>query len=354
MDTSLDGYAKAQEAKFSLIFTNMKSFIFVTIFSTFFLFGSQLSAQKAQKTGFFMPADTLNKARAYTLIGGTSVGYAATMIGLNAAWYADFERSGFHLFNDWGEWNDMDKVGHLYSAYNESLILMYGGLWAGMPRKKAMWMGVGFGALFQTSIEVLDGFSEKWGFSIGDMAFNTGGLALLAAQELAWQEQRITLKLSAHPVSYPRTTLNATNGQGTTTVADRAAELYGEKFYETFLKDYNGQTLWASVNIRSFLKKEDSKIPRWLNIAVGYGAENLLGGFANTWTTDGLNYTASPIDFTRRRQFYLSFDIDFTRIKSRKPFLKGLLICLNALKFPAPTLEWNTHNGGFRFYPIYF
>ncbi len=332
----------------------MKSFIFITTFSAFFLFGDQLMAQEGQKVGFFMPADTLNKARAYTLIGGTTAGYAATMIGLNAAWYAGFERSSFHLFNDWGEWNDMDKVGHFYSAYNESLILMYGGLWAGMPRKKAMWMGVGFGALFQTSIEVLDGFSEKWGFSIGDIAFNTGGLALLAAQELAWQEQRITLKLSAHPVSYPRTTLNATNGQGTTTVADRAEELYGEKFYETFLKDYNGQTLWASVNIHAFLKKENTKIPRWLNIAVGYGAENLLGGFANTWTTDDLSYTANPVDFTRRRQFYFSLDIDFTRIKSKKPFLKGLLICLNALKFPAPTLEWNTHGGGFRFYPIYF
>lgn len=332
----------------------MKSFVFLIIFSAFFLFSDQLVAQKEQRAGFFMPSDTFNKARTYTLIGGTSVGYVATMIGLNAAWYADFERSSFHLFNDWGEWNDMDKVGHLYSAYNESLILMYGGLWAGMPRKKAMWMGVGFGALFQTSIEILDGFSAKWGFSVGDIAFNTAGLALLTAQELAWQEQRITLKLSAHPVSYPRTTLNATNGQGTTTVADRAAELYGEKFYETFLKDYNGQTLWASVNIRSFLKKENSKIPRWLNIAVGYGADNLLGGFSNSWTTDELNYTANPTDFTRRRQFYLSFDVDFTRIKSRKPFLKGLLICLNALKFPAPTLEWNTHGGGFRFYPIYF
>lgn len=327
----------------------------LAIFSLLLVSAGSLTAQQEKRSGFFYPSDTLNKARSYALIGGTSVGYAATMIGLNAAWYSGFERDKFHLFNDWGEWNDMDKAGHFYSAYNESLILMYGGLWAGMPRRKAMWLGVGFGALFQTSIEVLDGFSAKWGFSLGDIAFNTGGLALLTAQELAWQEQRITLKLSAHPVHYPNRTLNATNGEGTTTVADRAADLYGEKFYETFLKDYNGQTLWASVNIHSFLKKKDTKIPRWLNVAVGYGADNLLGGFANSWTTDdGLNYSASPVDFPRRRQFYLSFDVDFTRIKCRKPFLKGLLICLNALKFPAPALEWNTQGGGFRFYPVYF
>ncbi len=332
----------------------MKLPFFIAVISLLCCSASPLTAQKEKPSGFFAPADTLNKARTYTLIGGTSAGYVATMIGLNAAWYSDFERSEFQFFNDWGEWNDMDKAGHFYSAYNESLILMYGGIWAGMPRKKAMWLGVGFGALFQTSIEVLDGFSAKWGFSVGDIAFNTGGLALLAAQELAWQEQRITLKFSAHPVSYPQTIVNATNGDGTTTISDRTADLYGTKFYETFLKDYNGQTIWASVNLRSFMKKKNSKIPRWLNVAVGYGADNLLGGFANVWTIDDLNYAASPANFPRRRQFYLSFDVDFTRLKTRRPFVKGLLICLNALKFPAPTLEWNTHGGGFRFYPVYF
>lgn len=314
----------------------------------------QLTAQEKKARSFFTPADSLNKARAYALIGGTSVGYAATMIGLNAAWYAEFDRSSFHLFNDWGEWNDMDKVGHFYAAYNESLLLMYGGIWAGLPRRKAMWFGVGFGALFQTSIEVLDGFSTKWGFSVGDIAFNTGGLLLLTAQEFAWQDQRITLKFSAHPVRHPNTVLISENDGPSTTIVDRAEELYGSKFYETFLKDYNGQTIWASFNIHSFLKNKDTKIPQWLNLAVGYGADNLYGGFSNSWQTDNYSYTVSPVDFPRRRQFFLSFDIDFTRLKSRSPLVKGLLIALNALKFPAPTLEWNTHGGGFRFHPIYF
>lgn len=341
-----------------LIFTNMKNWtkrfsklILLLLFVTMI---SSLSAQETS-SGFFAPADSLNKARAYTLIGGTSVGYVATMIGLNAAWYSDFERSRFHFFDDWGEWNDMDKAGHFYAAYNESLLLFYGGRWAGMPRKKALWMGVGFGTLFQTSIEVLDGFSDKWGFSVGDVAFNTGGLVLLAAQELAWQEQRITLKFSAHPVKYPNRFLRSADEEALTTIQSRADDLYGEKFYETFLKDYNGQTIWASVNLRSFMKNENSRIPSWLNVAVGYGADRLLGGFDNSWTDDnGRSFTTSGIDFSRRRQLYLSFDIDFTRIKTKKPFLKGLLICLNALKFPAPALEWNSHGGGFRFYPVYF
>ena len=195
---------------------------------------------------------------------------------------------------------------------------------------------------------MLDGFSTKWGFSVGDIAFNTGGLVLLAAQEFAWQDQRITLKFSAHPVRHSNTLLIPDNDGPSRSSEDRAKELYGSKFYETFLKDYNGQTIWASFNIHSFLKNKDTKIPQWLNLAVGYGVENLYGGFSNTWQTDNYNYTVSPIDLPRRRQLFLSFDIDFTRLKSRSPFVKGLLIALNALKFPAPTLEWNSHGGGFR------
>ena len=52
------------------------------------------------------------------------VGYSAAMVGLYAAWYSDYERTEFHTFNDWKEWLQVDKVGHLYSAYAESLASM--------------------------------------------------------------------------------------------------------------------------------------------------------------------------------------------------------------------------------------
>jgi hypothetical protein len=42
------------------------------------------------------------------------------------------------------------------------------------------------------------------------------------------------------------------------------------------LKDYNGQTYWLSVNLHSFYK--GSKIPKWLNLAIGYGANGMLTG----------------------------------------------------------------------------
>ena len=77
------------------------------------------------------------------------------------------------------------------------------------------------------------------------------------------------------------------------TIKERIADLYGTNFFETFIKDYNGQTTWASFNIKAFMSPEQkakSPIPDWLNIAVGYGGDNMFGGFANEWNADGEDF----------------------------------------------------------------
>ena len=129
------------------------------------------------------------------------------MISVNQLWYKEYPRSKFHTFNDIGEWEDMDKIGHSFSAYIESRWVFQGAMWTGMDRRKAMWLGAGLGNLFQGSIEILDGFSDKWGFSIGDIGFNAAGSALFVGQELLWREQRITMKYSTHYNNYPNTCL---------------------------------------------------------------------------------------------------------------------------------------------------
>ena len=105
---------------------------------------------------------------------------------------------------------------------------------------------------------------------------------------------------------------------------------------ERILKDYNGQTYWASFNLKSFFK--ESNLPTWLNIAVGYGADGLWGGFENKAFDESGNVTFNRMDIQRHRQWYLSPDIDFTKIKTNKKLLKTLLIGLNAIKIPAPAL----------------
>ncbi len=233
----------------------------------------------------------------------------------------------------------MDKAGHIFSAYFEGKYSRELWRWSGLPRKQQIWIGGLSGFTYQSVIEVLDGFSEEWGFSWSDMGANAIGSALLISQELAWDEQRIQLKFSTHPATYPEGILD-----------EKARQLFGRSFPARALKDYNAQTYWASVNLYAFNK--NTWLPRWLNIAVGYGADGMYGGRDNTWTdAHGVKYDYSSIP--RIRQFYLSPDIDFTRIRSRKKSVRVLFQVLNMMKFPAPTLEINSL-GKVKLHAIYF
>lgn len=305
------------------------------------------------KLRFLEPSDTLHKGRFWTSAAMGATIYTGVMIGLNEIWYAEFERSSFHFFNDLGEWEDMDKVGHLFTAYMEANWVYKGARWTGLEERKSIWLGVALGSLFQASVETLDGFSAKWGFSVPDIAFNTLGVSAFAAQQLTWGEQRIHLKVSSYHDPYPEYLVNPVNDGPVVSLRDRAKSLYGASYPEQFLKDYNAQTIWASANIHSFMKNKSTRIPRWLNVAVGYGAENMFGGFENSWEDGDTRYVLDTDAFPRYRQFYLSLDIDLTRIKTKSPFLKTLFNLFNVIKIPAPALEINTL-GKVRLHGIYF
>lgn len=310
-------------------------------------------AQQKENLSFFQPADSLHKGRFWGSVATGATLYTGVMIGLNEIWYAEYKRSKFHLFNDLGEWEDVDKMGHAVTAYVEANWTYKGARWVGMENRKSIWLGVGIGTLLQGSVEVLDGFSEKWGFSLPDVAFNTIGVSAFAAQQLIWNEQRVVLKISSFHKPYPDFLVNAVNGSETTLLSGRATDLYGSNYATRFFKDYNAMTTWASVNVHSFLKNKNSKFPEWLNIAVGYGAENMFGGFENSWSMDGSRFELNEDEFLRYRQFYLSLDIDLTRIQTKSHFLKTVFSIVNVIKIPAPAIEINTL-GKVRFHPIYF
>jgi hypothetical protein len=314
--------------------TRMKKPLLILILLLPFLGGR---AQK--KVPFFAIPDTSIPSHVWMLSGTTVALYAGSLAALNTAWYKGYPRSGFHFFNDMGEWNQMDKAGHIFSAYFIGKYSREMWRWSGLPRKKQIWIGGLSGFAYQSVIEVLDGYSSEWGFSWGDMGANAIGSALMLSQELAWDEQRIQLKFSAHPQRYDDPVLR-----------DKASQLFGDSYWERTLKNYNAQTYWLSVNLYSFNK--GSRMPKWLNIAVGYGAQGMIGGWDNTWTdTHGVYRDYSGMQ--RTRQFYLSPDVDFTKIYTRKKGIKVLFQVLNMIKFPAPTLEINSQ-GHVKVHAIYF
>ncbi len=255
------------------------------------------------------------------------------MIGLNELWYANYPRSRFHIFNDNHEWLQMDKIGHFTSSYYIGFAEMKLMNWCGVKKMKSILIGGAAGLVFLTSVEYLDGRSAQWGASPGDVMANTLGYGFLVGQQLTWKEQRILLKFSMYPSSY----------------AKYRPDLLGKNFVEQLLKDYNAQTYWLSLNMASFMKSHE-KFPKWLNIAIGYGAEGMTGASINPeFDSKGIK---NPL-FPRYRQFYLSLDLDCTRIKTKSVILKTILNGIGFIKFPFPAIEYNNRQG-MVFHPLYF
>jgi hypothetical protein len=146
---------------------------------------------------------TPNKKRIWLVAAGHAVVWAGSYIALNKAWYADYPKEDFHFFNDWEEWNQMDKAGHVWTAYQLSRFSTEAWRWTGLKKSTSVWIGSASAVAYQSIIEIQDGFSSEWGFSWGDMTANIVGAAAFAAQELTWGDQRIQVKMSYWPYEYP-------------------------------------------------------------------------------------------------------------------------------------------------------
>ncbi len=315
---------------------------------------SQTLQDNYSQNSFFTPSDTLNKKRFWLVTGSGAAAYTGTLIGLNELWYKQYPRSSFRFFNDFGEWEDMDKVGHTYTAYFYSVWASKLYRWTGLSQEQAAWTGAGISTGLQLTLEMLDAYSEQWGFSWGDVAFNTAGSLLFLGQELHWKEQRIVMKYSSFRQAVPEHTILSTNGLASTTLRARSDELYGTNIPEIMVKDYNATTMWLSFNLDAFSKKESQWLPKWLNVAIGYGAQNLYGGTDNEWEDeDGNIFIVPEALYPRTRQFYLSLDVDLSRIKTRSKFWNAVLSAANVFKIPAPALEYN-NQGQLKFHPIFF
>ena len=248
--------------------------------------------------------------------------YTGSLFVLNKVWYENNERQSFRFFDDNPEWKQIDKLGHFYSSF----YLTYGisrGLQAyNLRPKKADLIGaiVGFGVLLP--IEVFDGFSPAYGASVGDLAADAAGPLFYLAQQAIWKDVRLIPKFSFRYTDY---------------AAMRPSVLGSGA--ERILKDYNGETYWLSVDMDKFVR-----FPKWLNLAVGYGAN----GMVYARDAQQSEYNLSPA----LREYYLSLDLDLSGIRTRSKGVKTLLFVLNMVKIPSPTLRFTSE--GTRFFPAFF
>jgi hypothetical protein len=260
--------------------------------------------------------------------------WGLSLAGLVQLWYPAKGYTDFHWFNDNAEWLQMDKLGHFFCSFHFALGWALALRWAGVPRKKAAWIGCFVSFFVMLPIEVMDGYAPLYGASWGDIVANTLGALALVAQMYFWERVPLIPKFSFHPTAF----------------APLRPALLGDNFFQQILKDYNGQTFWMVADVNALLGR--NIFPRWLRLAVGYGAEGLLGGHSNAWTnTDGalIDHT----DITRYREIFLSVDINWGPPPRDVWWVRSLWHTLHWIKVPAPTLAISAQYG-VRWHWLYF
>ena len=252
-------------------------------------------------------------------VGAVSAG---SLYGLGKLWYGQQSQISFHLFNDAKNWMQMDKLGHSFSCYHATrgLDALYS--WTGLKRRKSLLLASGISLGYFTTIEILDGFSESWGFSLSDMGFNAFGVGLYVFQEHYFKSQIFKLKFSFHQTRF----------------AEQRPEVLGKNFIESLLKDYNGQTYWLSFSPNQLGVQQ---WPDWLMISFGHSIRGRLKGDAKSFQ-----------GITSHRELLFSLDLDLSKIKVKSKFMKGLFEAFNTLKVPFPALIYANSKLNAR--PIYF
>lgn len=269
-------------------------------------------------------SDSVNKKRLRTFLIGTAAAYSVSLVALNQAWYNDYPKEDFHFFDDSNEWKQMDKLGHMFSAFQLSHTAAKGFEWTGLNSKKsAIWGSImGFGLMIP--IELLDGYSSQYGASTSDILANAIGAGLFLGQSLLWNDVRIHMKYS----------------YSASGIAQYRQDVLGKNGQERWLKDYNGQTYWLSFDMYKLVHMK----PKWLNIGLGYGVNNMVNAAGNP---------TENFPFDAYRQYYVGIDIDLTHIQTKSKLVNSILFFVNMIHLPSPALEFNKQDGVV-FHPLHF
>ncbi|MDA7762594.1 YfiM family protein [Crocinitomicaceae bacterium] len=256
---------------------------------------------------------------ANTAIGAVSFG---SLIGLQQLWYSKESQESFHFFDDSKNWMQMDKFGHTMSSYELTKTMSNVYEWSGLSTQKSRLLSASVALGYMSAIEIMDGFSSDWGFSVSDMGANLIGSGLFLFQEKYFSKQIFQPNFSFHPTRF----------------SEIRPEILGENPLESILKDYNGQTYWICFSPGNL---GVSAWPKWLMLSMGHSIDGRLKGDSG----DYMGYHSS-------REFLFSLDVDLTELNVRSKFLTSLFEIINCIKIPFPTLIYN--KGDFNVLPVYF
>lgn len=236
---------------------------------------------------------------------GASVGaFAVAQVYQYRTYWSDSEP--FHIMPWSNEYDDAltsDKLGHCYFTYWAANNYRSTLEWTGMDTLDAAYWSAGLAWAFQLYVEIHDGHSggaPYLGFSRLDIAANTVGAAYFIAQQHVPLLRNGLWKIGYWP-----------------------SDDYRSGKANSIFNDYTSTYHWFSINPAGLLgEARPSWLPSWLNVAVGHSVKGID------------RYGAG------RHEFYVSPDIDFTRLLPQDEWLwRSLSRALNSLKFPLPALR---------------
>lgn len=237
------------------------------------------------------------------IVGGTvAAAVTAVHIYQSNAWWKT-SRAKFHVKEDLVYARNVDKLGHFYGANLLTFTLSRGLQWADVPEQQSLVWGAVGSSLFQTYIEVEDGFSAYWGFDRVDFAADMLGAWYPLIQRWVPFLRDVNMRFSYLP---------KTEGA--------PGAIPGQT--HNMFDDYEGQTIWLTFTMKNLLPRDAAEWwPGFLCLSVGVAVRDNL----------------SP---NRYLALYLAPDLDMTRIIPRDTwFLKTLGELLNFIHFPLPAIR---------------
>jgi hypothetical protein len=210
----------------------------------------------------------------------------------------------FHVSNDPPYAMHIDKFSHMYMSALGSDGMRASYRLAGLSPGTSAWLGAGLTLLCGTAIELEDarhGDDPQYGFSPGDLAGDIIGASLPVLRNYYPMLERLDVKLSIWP-----------------------SAAYKSGAYKTIADDYESQYYWLSMDLHDW-----TPLPKWLNVAVGFGCENLYRDAYAHPSADGAPYT----------DLYIAPDINLRGLPIEGSAWRTVADILSYVRIPMPALQ---------------
>lgn len=228
----------------------------------------------------------------------------AIIIGNQQAFWRYAREVPWHVSNDPPYAMHIDKFSHMYMSALGADGIRASYRLAGLSDATAAWLGASLTLACGFAIEMEDarhGLDPQYGFSPGDFVGDILGVSLLVVRHYYPATRRMDVKLSIWP-----------------------STAYKQGLYHTIMDDYESQYYWLSFDLHDVTPS-----PKWLNVAVGFGCENLMRFAYSTPAAEGAPYT----------DIYLAPDLNLRGLPIDGPVWRTIAEILSYVRLPLPALQ---------------